>query len=172
MTWRFRHGDCVIASVSIRGLAIAKAAPMAKICIRTEVCAPASLLWDLVGRFNTLGQWHPLVHRSETSGTSKGAVRRLAMISGGTSVERLEHLSDAERVYLYSVLAGPLPVDHCVAELRVIDHGNGTSVIEWSSAFVASRGTEGEATKALKDIYTAGLQNVKRIYESLSARSD
>jgi hypothetical protein len=70
------------------------------------------------------------------------------------------------------VLAGPLPVDHCVAEFRVIDQGNGTSVIEWSSAFVASGAPEGDAIRALKDVYTSGLQNVKRIYESLSSHSD
>jgi mxaD protein len=145
---------------------------MASVSIRTQVRAPAPLLWDMIGRFNTLGQWHPLVRHSDTRGTGKGALRRLRMMSGGTLVERLEHISNAERVYLYSVLAGPLPVDHCVAELRVIDQGDGTSVVEWSSAFVASGAPERDAIKALKDVYTAGLQNVKRIYESLSSRTD
>lgn len=145
---------------------------MANVSIRTRVHAPAAVLWDMIGRFNTLGQWHPLVRRSDTRGFGKGALRRLWMMSGGTLVERLEHIGDVERVYLYSVLAGPLPVDHCVAELRVIDHGNGTSVVEWSSAFVASGAREREAIKALKNVYTAGLQNVKRIYESLSISSD
>ena len=145
---------------------------MASVSIRTPVRAPAAALWDMVGRFNTLGQWHPLVRRSDTRGFGKGAMRRLRMMSGGTLVERLEHVCNAERVYLYSVLAGPLPVDHCVAELRVIDQGNGTSVVEWSSAFVASGAPEGDAIKALKDVYTAGLQNVKIIFESLSSRSD
>jgi len=142
------------------------------VSIRTPVHASAAALWDMVGRFNTLSQWHPLVRHSDTRGSGKGALRRLRMMDGATLVERLEHVSDTERVYLYSVLAGPLPVDHCVAELRVIDQGNGTSVIEWSSAFVASRGTEREASKALKEVYTAGLQNVKRIYESLSTCSE
>ena len=145
---------------------------MASVSIRTPVRAPAAALWDMVGRFNTLGQWHPLVRRSDTRGSGKGAMRRLRMMSGGTLVERLEHISDVERVYLYSVFAGPLPVDHCVAELRVIDQGNGTSGVEWSSAFVASGAPEGDAIKALKDVYTGGLQNVKRIFESLSSRSD
>lgn len=145
---------------------------MPSVSIRTPVRAPAAVLWDMVGRFNTLGQWHPLVRRSDTRGSGKGAMRRLRMMGGGTLVERLEHVCNAERVYLYSVLAGPLPVDHCVAELRVIDQGNGTSVVEWSSAFVASGAPAGDAIKALKDVYTAGLQNVKRIFESLSSRSD
>ena len=142
---------------------------MPSVSIRTPVHAPAAALWDMIGRFNTLGQWHPLVRHSDTRGSGKGALRRLRMMGGGTLVERLEHISDTERVYLYSMLAGPLPVDHCVAELRVIDQGNGTSVVEWSGAFVATRAAEREGSRALKDVFTAGLQNVKRIYESLSA---
>lgn len=145
---------------------------MARVTLRTQVNAPAAALWDMVGRFNTLGQWHPMVRRSDTRGSGKGALRRLRMMGGGTLVERLEHLSNAERVYLYSVVEGPLPVDHCVAEIRVTDEGDGTSVVEWSSNFVASGVPEDEAAKALHAVFEAGLDNVKRIYESLSSHSD
>jgi hypothetical protein len=121
----------------------------------------------MVGRFNTLGQWHPLVRHSETRGVGKGAMRRVGLIGGGTLVERLEHISNAERVYLYSVVEGPFPVDHCVAEIRVTDKGDGTSVVCWSSNFIASGVPDREAAKALQTVFRAGLENIKRIYESL-----
>lgn len=121
----------------------------------------------MIGRFNTVGQWHPMVKRSETRGAGKGAIRRLDLLGGGTMVERLEHTSNAERVYLYSVVASPLPVTHCVAEIRVKDRGDGTSTVEWSSNFVASGAPEREASRVLRDVYTAGLRNVKKIYEPL-----
>ena len=140
---------------------------MASLSIRTEVSAPAGLLWEMIGRFNSLGQWHPMVSRSETQGSGKGAMRRLRLLGGGTIVERLEHVNDAERLYLYSVVDSPLPVDHCVAEIRVTDRGDGTSIVEWSSNFVPSGAPEREASEALRDVYTTGLQNLKRIYESL-----
>jgi hypothetical protein len=140
---------------------------LATVSISTHVSAPAGILWDLIGRFNSLGQWHPLVRRSDTRGAGKGALRRLCLLSGGTLVERLEHLSDSERVYLYSVVDGPLPVDHCVAEIRVTDQGDGTSVVEWSSNFTPAGAPERDAIRAVRAIYTAGLRNVKRIYESL-----
>ena len=141
---------------------------MPSVSIRTPVRAPAAALWDMVGRFNTLGQWHPLVRRSDTRGSGKGAMRRLRMMSGGAPIERLEHVCHAERVYLFSVVEGPLPVDHCVAEIRVTDKGDGTSVVEWSSNFVACGVPVAEAARALHTVFEAGLDNVKRIYESLS----
>jgi mxaD protein len=148
---------------------------VATVSIQTRICAPAALLWDMVGRFNTLGQWHPLVRRSDTRGVGKGAVRRVGLISGGTLVERLEHVSNAERVYLYSVVEGPFPVAHCVSEIRVTDTGDGASVVSWTSNFIASGVTDREAAKALHAVFKAGLENIKRIYESLSpgdAKSD
>ena len=122
----------------------------------------------MVGRFNTLGQWHPLVRRSDTRGVGKGAMRHVGLFGGGTMVERLEHVSDAERVYLYSLVEGPFPVEHCVSEIRVTDTGDGTSVVSWSSNFIASGVPDREAAKALRTVFNAGLENIKRIYESLS----
>jgi mxaD protein len=140
---------------------------MATVSFRTPVRAPAAVLWDMIGRLNTLGQWHTLVSHSDTRGSGKGAIRRLQMMSGGTLIERLEHISNAERVYLYSVVEGPLPVDHCVSEIRVTDKGDGTSVVEWSSNFVPSGVPLEEAAKALHTVFEAGLDNVKRIFELL-----
>jgi hypothetical protein len=93
------------------------------------------------------------------------------LLGGGTIVEWLEHTSDAGRVYLRSVVESPLPVDQCVAEIRVKDGGDGTSTVEWSSNFVLSGAPEREASRALREVYAARLQNVKRIYESLGAGS-
>jgi uncharacterized protein YndB with AHSA1/START domain len=138
---------------------------MATVSIRTRIAAPPDLLWDLVGRFGTLGQWHPGVRRSATTGRGKGAVRQLKLADGSTAVERLEHVSDAERVCLYSVLHGPLPVTDCVVELRVTDRGGGTSEVEWTSNFTPSGVPERDAARRLRDDYARGLENLKRIYE-------
>ena len=102
---------------------------------------------------------------------AKVAIRRVRLLGGGTIVEWLEHTSDAGRVYLRSVVESPLPVDQCVAEIRVKDGGDGPSTVEWSSNFVLSGAPEREASRALREVYAARLQNVKRIYESLGAGS-
>ena len=141
---------------------------MATVSIRAKVAAPAAQLWEMIGRFNTLGQWHPLVKRSKTEGKGKGALRQVSLVNGGTMIERLEHVSDAERVYLYTVVDSPFPIVHWVAEIRVTECGNGTSVVEWSSNFIPASVPERDATRMLGDVYKVGLENIKRIYESLA----
>ncbi len=136
------------------------------VSVQAEVAAPAALLWDLVGRFGALNQWHPLVRKSATEGRGKGALRRLRLVDGATVVERLEHVSDAERVVLYTVLHGPVPVANCVAELRVSDQGERAARVEWSSNFTPAGISEREAARLLREGYAAGLANLKRIYEA------
>jgi polyketide cyclase/dehydrase/lipid transport protein len=143
---------------------------VASICIRTAVAAPADLLWEMLGRFNTLGQWHPMVKRSETQGKGRGALRRVRLIDGGLMIERLDHVSDADREYGYTVVATPFPVNQCTATIRVIDCGDGTSVVEWQSAFSPAGVSVAKATKLLRSVCVVGLQNVKRIYEPATTR--
>jgi NADPH2:quinone reductase len=140
------------------------------LCVRTTVHAPADLLWEMLGRFNTLGQWHPMVRRSDTQGTGSGALRHVRLIDGGLIIERLDHISDTQRVYAYTVVATPLPVTQCTSEIRVIDCGDGTSIVEWESAFAPAGVSAAKAAKALRRVLVAGLQNVKRIYEPSTAR--
>jgi len=53
--------------------------------------------------------------------------------------------------------------------------GDGASVVSWTSNFIALGVPDREAAKALHTVFKAGLENIKRIYESLSpgdAKSD
>lgn len=137
---------------------------MAKVSMNTELAVPANLLWDLVGRFNTVGEWHPMVKKSTAECEGKGSIRELKLVGGGAIVERLEHVSDTEKLYLYSIVDSPLPVANYVAEIRVVDNGNGTSTVEWSCNFTPSGATEANAVKLIQDMYKAGLDNLKKIY--------
>ena len=137
---------------------------MPTISMQTELGAPAELIWDLVGRFNALGEWHPQVQKSSTTGKAKGATRTLKLATGGTLVERLEHVSDAERLYLYSMVDGPFPVTEYVAEIRVRDRGNGTSTVEWSCNFTPAATPEADAVKAIHGLYRSGLDNLRQIF--------
>ena len=94
---------------------------MPEVSVKIAVPVSAELLWDLVGRFHDFGQWHPMVRRWEIRGRGRGAVRELRLIDGSTLVERLEYVSDKDRLYVYSVIDGPLPVSHCVAHEALQD---------------------------------------------------
>jgi hypothetical protein len=137
---------------------------MPTVSMTTDLGAPADLIWDLVGRFNALGEWHPLVQKSTTTGKAEGATRALKLATGGTLVERLEHVSDAERVYRYSIVDGPLPVTDCAAEIRVRDRGDGTASVEWSCSFTPACAAEADAVKAIHRLYQSGLDNLRQIF--------
>ena len=136
---------------------------MAKVSMSTELGVPASQLWELIGKFNGLPDWHPAVEKSELE--EKGQVRRLSLAGGGTIVEKLEHVDDGERVYSYSIVDGPLPVSGYTATIRVRDEGDGKrSVVEWSSEFEPAGAPESDAVKAIQGVYKAGLENLKKMY--------
>lgn len=137
---------------------------MSKLTISTNIMAPADLLWKTIGRFSAIGEWNPLAKGSKASGSGKGATRKIDLPGGGSVVERLDYVSDKEHVYVYSITDSPLPLANCVAELHVTDRGDGTSSVEWSSNFTPAGAGETEAIKALKNLYQAGLDNLKKLF--------
>ena len=137
---------------------------MSKVCISTNVMAPADAIWQLVGSFNEIGKWHPLAKDRPTEGSGKGATRKIALPGGGAVVERLDYVSDRERVYVYSITDSPLPIANCVAEVHVIDNGDGTSKVEWSNQFTAAGAAESEAVKTLRSVYETGLENLTKLF--------
>ncbi len=136
---------------------------MTKVNMSTELDVPAAQLWDFIGKFNGLPDWHPSVEKSVLE--QEGEVRRLELVGGGTIIERLEKLDDKERVYSYSVVDSPLPVANYTATIRVRDEDDGKrSVVEWSSEFKPAGVPETDAMKAIQDLYTAGFENLKKLY--------
>jgi len=137
---------------------------MAKISMNTKVNVPADRLWATIGGFNALPAWHPAVEKSDLEGSGRGSVRRLRIAGGGEVVERLESVSDQEKVYSYSIVSGPLPVANYVAELRVKDNGDDTSTVEWSSTFAPAGVPETDAVRAIQGIYQAGFDNLRKMF--------
>ena len=75
----------------------------------TPVAMNADALWDAIGRFAAIGDWHPMIEKVDAEGEQKGSVRTLQLIGGAKLVERLEEISPTERLYRYSILESPLP---------------------------------------------------------------
>ncbi len=135
---------------------------MAKVAMSTRLPMSVGEVWKLIGGFNALPEWHPAVASSALE--EGGSVRRLALAGGGEIVERLERLDDSEHVYRYAIESSPLPVANYVAEIRVTENPEGGCVVEWSSNFEASGAPESDATRAIRDIYTAGFDNLKKLF--------
>jgi hypothetical protein len=137
---------------------------MAKVAMETKLAVPADKLWQTIGGFNSLPDWHPGVAKSEVSGEAKGSTRTLTLPNGATLVERLEESNPTNKVYRYSILSGPLPVADYVAEVRVKDNGDKTSTLEWSSDFQPKGASEGDAVKVIQGIYQAGFDSLKKMF--------
>jgi mxaD protein len=130
----------------------------------TPVAMNADALWQSIGSFAAIGQWHPMMERVDSEGETKGSLRTLRLIGGAKLVERLEEVSPTERLYRYSIVESPLPISDYFAEIRVKDNGDGTSTVEWSSDFKVNTSSERDVVKTVQEVYQAGLDNLSKLY--------
>ncbi|MFQ6022173.1 MAG: SRPBCC family protein [Acidiferrobacterales bacterium] len=136
---------------------------MTKVNMKTQIPVSVEKMWELIGGFNAVPDWHPAVEKSELE--EGGKIRRLSLVGGGSIVERLERIDDNEHVYRYSILESPLPVADYVAELRVRpnDQGEGCT-IEWSSEFNPKDASDDDAMQVIQGVYQAGFDNLKKLF--------
>ena len=136
---------------------------MAAVKMSQNLPVPAQAVWSVIGSFNGLPDWHPAVEKSETKTEGGTKIRTLHLVGGGEIVERLESADDKERTYNYSILSGPLPVADYTATIKVREAGMGCTV-EWSSEFTPSGAPESDAAAAVRGIYEAGFENLKKMF--------
>jgi len=132
------------------------------------VPASADAVWSLVRDFNGLPAWLPAVSASELdeggSGAEVGAVRRLTLGDGGTVVERLLEMHDAERRFTYEILESPFAVRRYVSTFRVAPvTASGEAFVEWWSEYDADGADEAGLTQTFADgIYGAGIAALRK----------
>ena len=136
---------------------------MSDVSVKQDLPVPASVVWATIGNFNALPDWHPAVEKSDLEKKDGDTTRTLHLAGGGQIVEKLQKIDDKERLYTYSILSGPLPVANYTSTIRVIDKGN-TCTVEWSSSFEPSGAPETDAVAAIRGVYQAGFENLKRMY--------
>lgn len=131
---------------------------------RVELAAPPEKVWELIKDFDGWQNWHPAIASTEITsgkGNAHGTVRVLTTKDGAKITERLEHYQPKNFLYTYRIMDSPLPITDYVSTIQVKAAKDG-SVVTWSSRFKAKEGTEdAEATKTMRGIYRAGLDNLK-----------
>lgn len=135
---------------------------MAKVSMNTRLNVSPDKVWELIGGFNALPDWHPAVEKSELQ--EEGSMRKLSLAGGGTIIEKLEKVDENERLYTYSIVDSPLPVANYTATIRVRDDGSGDTTVEWVGEFNPEGATENEAVEVIQGIYQAGLDNLKKMF--------
>jgi Polyketide cyclase / dehydrase and lipid transport len=134
---------------------------MANVDMSITLPASAAAVWDAIGDFDGLHRWHPAVASSERGEEKGSRVRRLSLQGGGQIVEVLEGHDDRGRKYSYAILSGPLPVSSYRSELAVREDGADRCTVEWSSRFDPVGG-EKEAVEAIRGVYQAGFDGLKK----------
>lgn len=137
---------------------------MSNVSVSNRFPVPPEKLWELIGGFNALPQWHPAVQKSELE--DGGSVRRLSLVGGGEIVERLERMSDEEYAYTYSIVDSPLPVANYSATIKLQDDGEGGCKVTWSGEFAPEGMPEQDAMKVVEGIYRAGFENLRKMFGS------
>ena len=137
-----------------------------KVSKEVTVDANPVTVWKLVGNFDGLDVWHPVVVKSRLlkgHNNRPGAERLLTLANGGTIEEKLLTHSNKSESYTYEILKSPLPVTHYKSKIKVSKTKDGKSIVSWSSTFDAKKGvSKDDAIKAITGVYEAGLNQVQK----------
>jgi len=132
---------------------------MAKVSVSEKIPANAQQVWEMIGNFNSLVDWHPAIEKSELE--EGGSVRRLTMPDGTTIVETLTSEDGKERIYEYVIPDGQLPLSGYKAFIRVVEDDDGNCTATWESEF------EPQAPNAedmVTGLYQAGFDNLRKMF--------
>lgn len=142
--------------------------------------APPAKVWALVKDFGNLQKWHPLVASTKVESKKDengdpATYRTLTLKDGGTIVERLGSIDDADMKIKYYMDSGVLPVKDYYATISVkAGPGAGESTVTWLARFYRKYtlnppippGQDDEsAEKAVNGVVDSGLPNLKKVAE-------
>jgi len=124
--------------------------------------ASAAEVWQAIGVFGNLAEWHPAATTStlETRGTD--TVRVVNIAGGGVLTEKLEAQDDEAMSQTYTIVDGPLPVADYHSTLKVTARDEDTCTVDWTGSFKAAGADDATASKIVSSIYTAGLSALKK----------
>ncbi len=137
---------------------------MANVSLKSSYPVSPETIWQMIGGFNSMPEWHPLVAKCDIETEGNTTLRRLHLVGGGTVLEKLERSDEDGQSYSYTIVESPLPVKNYSATIEVSEAEGGGCSIEWSSDFEAQDAPENDAAKAIEGIYQAGFDNLRKMF--------
>ena len=150
-----------------------------KVTQTVDVARTPDQIWAIVGDFDSIARWHPLIASSPADhGNDIGSKRTITLRMEGEPhfEEELAKYDAAAHSYMYRIeKVDPkvLPVTNYSAWFEVSDNPSGGSTVEWRAAFY--RGyplndpppdmNDAASVKAVTGVLRAGLDNIKLIAE-------
>jgi hypothetical protein len=136
---------------------------MTRIVEKVRLLEKSDALWEKIGRFGAVGEWHPMLFRVRSEGEREGSVRTAEARDGTHQTERLIEAAPERRSYRYRMEKSVMLVHDYVAELRVHDNRDGTSTVIWLAQFEPIA-DEGHTAEGVRRFFKAGLDNLEKIY--------
>ena len=131
-----------------------------------DVAAPPDEVWQAVGEFCSIADWHPMIASCVREEEGTAELRVLMTEDQKMLREELIQHSDEERSYRYGILDSPLPVTGYVSTLSVVPADReGHSVVIWRSRFTAQGVPDTEAAAIIAGIYETGLERIRALFE-------
>jgi hypothetical protein len=150
----------VIGVVMLVGAGSAPASA-ATISRSTDVNAPMSAIWSLIGPFCAIKDWLPPVGQCIEDGKTPSTRVLVTKDGNAAFVETQTARSEAEHSYSYTFLSSPLPVSNYRSTIKVTAKRDGSSTVTWSGSYTPDKGKEKAANEALSGVYEAGLAEIK-----------
>lgn len=142
---------------------------MLEIKLSVELGSSAEKVWNVVGNFNGLPDWHPWVKGSVLEPAAGGVGRRVTIV-GGTAghrelTERLVFFDASTWEYAYTIIAGPTPFTDYVGRFRVVPVGPGRCQFQFHARFGPAPGhTDTQASERIRTFYEAGVNNLPVLF--------
>jgi mxaD protein len=137
---------------------------MTRVKASEEFPVDADTLWQEIGSFQGVGDWHPMLTSVSGFGETTGSVRNVTSRDGQKQIERLREINRSEHYYRYDIISTQMPISQYKGELRVHDSGDRTSRVVWSSAFRTKSGDESKTAEMVRQFLQAGLDSLKSRY--------
>ncbi|MDJ0949013.1 MAG: SRPBCC family protein [Alphaproteobacteria bacterium] len=137
---------------------------MTKVSTSTKLPVSADTVWQMIGRFGAMAEWHPGAISSEEKEEGGATIRETTIPGGAKLVERLEQIDEQERACTYSIVSGPLPVANYTATISVRAEDANNCTVDWSSEFEPAGVGEDRAVAIVREIYETGFENLRKMY--------
>ncbi|HKD53110.1 MAG TPA: SRPBCC family protein [Steroidobacteraceae bacterium] len=119
-------------------------------------------LWNEIGAFGSVGDWHPMLISVEVFGEGAGALRIARGEAGAAQAERLQTLDSARHLYRYSMEKTSMPVRDYRGEFRIDPAGDAASTVVWSAQFELTPDGDGRTVESVRQFLHAGTESLRR----------
>jgi hypothetical protein len=127
----------------------------------TKTEAERVALWDKIGGWCAIAEWHPAIAKCEESKEGDVEFRTLTLQDGGVIREKL--LEKGTTSYKYEIVESPLPVKNYTAMFSVTPDDDDLDEINvlWSATYDADGKDDKEARKVIDGIFKTGIDSIK-----------